>query len=224
MYNNISTAYRYMARRGPKTREVEFVDKAKKALLRAIELSTQEGLLDVWSAAQFNLGGMLAEQAQRAEPSRAAFLRIQSVAAFMSSSEAYPGTSFAVQLADTQLSLGRVLLEQASQSIMKLKEMYLFRSINAIEAATEIFRKESHLEKWSQAQFHIGLAYYLHAEIAEPEIAVADLENAISCFESAVAGYHGAEKTEDMDRLQRVTKAAQDALDRLRAERTDQES
>jgi hypothetical protein len=201
LYNNISAAWSLKSRRSSQDNRSLYKENAKKALLRAIELSTGENQVDVWSAAQHNLGMDLAEAAAAADPQGAQFLRVQSIAAFNASLEAFPQTALGLQSANTHLALGRVLLECARSSKSGVREAYLVRSIGAYEAAAYMLDKEASLGAWSHAQFSIGLAFFLHAEIAEPNVAAADLENALSCFDAAEPGYRSLNEQRDLKRL-----------------------
>ena len=214
-YNNISSAYRYNALRSGKNRRNDLTAKAKQALRRTIELSADSGVLDVWAGAQHNLGGMLAEAANEAEESEAKFLRVQAVAAFQSSVEAYPETAFSAHLARTKLCLGRVFLEQAGTSNDRLKEIYLIRAIGEYESATQIFSKETHLHDWSESQFCIGLAFYMHAAIADSKLAVDDLKKAILYFDAAKPGYEATAPEKDLKKLKSVRKKANTWLKEL---------
>jgi hypothetical protein len=186
IYNNLSIAYG----RKHKAGESRFAEKEIQALFRAIELGGSEGNIEVWSNAQTNLGKALAQRAAiTPEPHQAAFLRIQAVAAFQASLEAYPGTAFTLQAAETALALGRVELELAMSYPPDLKEPYLIRSIESNEAAMRILGQEDHLQRWSQAQFCTGLAFLLHAEISQPEVAAEALQRATSYFDAAIPGY-----------------------------------
>jgi transcriptional regulator with XRE-family HTH domain len=206
IYNNLSIAYRRKGTRGVREKK-QFIKKERQALFRAIELSGLEGNIEVWSNAQANLGYSLAEQADiTAEPHQAAFLRTQAMAAFQASLETYPDSAFSLPAAETALALGRVQLDLARSSTPSLKEAYLARSIESNEAATRILGKENYLQKWSQAQFCIGLAFFLHAEISEHDAAVEDLQRATSYFDAAVPGYQTSGMENDLKKL----KAARD--------------
>ena len=182
-----------------------------------MELSTQESNIDVWATALHNLGGMLAEEAERCEGEASTFLRIQAIAAFVSSLEVCLESAFNLQLAETQLALGRVLLDHSRHANNRFQEVYLFRSIAASESAAHIFTKEAHCEKWAEAQFHIGLALFVHAATADPEIEVSDLENARSHFNSAVIGYQTPERKGDLRKLNEVRRAVTARLKSLKA-------
>jgi transcriptional regulator with XRE-family HTH domain len=217
VYNNISIAYRHRAWLAGDDDKNAFLQKAKQAVIRAIDLSAQEGIVDIWSAAQHNLGGMLAEAAAVAdEPKKATFLRIQAVAAFHASAEAYPEIVFNMHLARTQSAIGRVLLEQAKSSNARLREIYLIRSIGAYELVTQILKEDAHLQQWSEAQYCIGLAFFLHAEISEPKLAASDLEKALSYFAAALPGYQSSELKADLKKLKAAQKRTRALLKNIR--------
>jgi tetratricopeptide (TPR) repeat protein len=220
LYNNISSAYRNLSRRSGEAVGGDISKKSKDAVLRAIEWSTREGQIDVWAAAQHNLGGILAEEAADTKGPGALFLRIQSISAFGASLEVFPHTAFSLQMAETQLAMGRVLLDHAGHSAPELREAYLMRSIAASEVAADIFGKDSNPSKWSETQFHIGLAFFLHAEIAETEIEFGDLERALSYFHEAEAGYRSPGQEKDFRKLRRAQKATKARLKALRAAAT----
>ena len=140
IYNNISSAYRYKSRRAGEAFDGHLAKRAKATVLRAVELSTQESNIDVWATALHNLGGMLAEEAERCEGEASTFLRIQAIAAFVSSLEVCLESAFNLQLAETQLALGRVLLDHSRHANNRFQEVYLFRSI----AASRISRAHLH--------------------------------------------------------------------------------
>jgi hypothetical protein len=216
LYNNIYAAYSFKSYRTGEKRSGPFMTRAKKALLRAIELSATEGQIDVWAAAQYNLGGMLAGEAADADEESAQFLRIQSVSAFNAAMEAYPNTGFSLHVANTQLALGRVLLEIAKSSSPQFRELYLIRTIGANEAASMNFDKESHLQNWSYAQFCIGLAFFLHAEISDAKLAIEDLEKALTYFDAALPGHEVPGKEDDLKRLSSAQREARLRLKNLR--------
>jgi transcriptional regulator with XRE-family HTH domain len=216
IYNNISSAHRNKARRSNSRLAEAHGRKAKDALLRAIELSVKEKQMEVWSIAQYNLGGMLAEEAEKSDPETAKFLRIQSIAAFLASLEMYLETALNMQLAQTQSALGRVLLEHATTCHDELKEVYLFRSIAASEIASKIFGENENPMHWSDAQFHIGLAFIVHAEISEPEVEAQDLEKAVSYFDSAIPGYEAAGPKEDLKKLKEFRERTVKQLKKIR--------
>jgi transcriptional regulator with XRE-family HTH domain len=216
VYNNISIAYRYSARRTEGENKAVHLRKAKQAVVRAIDLSAQEGIIDIWSAAQYNLGGMLAEAAATTdEPKKATFLRIQAIAAFHASAEAYPEIAFNTHLAQTQLALGRVLLDLAHSSDDRIMEVYLIRSISAYEMAARIFGKDTHLQEWSEAQYCIGLAFLLHSDISEQTLAEDDLKKALSYFAVALPGYRSLELKDDLKKLRALQRKAKTMLKNL---------
>lgn len=216
IFNNISLAYGKKTRRASDTARQDFAEKAKNALFRAIELASAEGDIEAWSAAQTNLGFALADEAAIVDPQPAAFLRIQAIAAFQASLEAYPKTAFDLQTAHTLMALGRILLELAQRSNPATKEAYLGRSIEVNEGAIHILSKEDHPEQWSHARFCIGLAFYLHAEISSTEVAIADCEAAISHFDAANPAYRAAGMEKDLEKLLAADKETKARLLALR--------
>jgi transcriptional regulator with XRE-family HTH domain len=227
MHNNISAAYIYKSRRCSDDQRQALKSKAKKALERAIELSAAEGQLDVWSAAHFNLGKLLAEAASDKDLSEKApeidheaaiFLKVQSIAALNASAEGFAASGFSLQFAGAQLSLGRALLDYALLSATTTKEIYLARSIGAHEMALQVFDRDSHTESWSTAQHCIGLACFFHAQIADGEQAANDLEMAITYFDSALSGFQTLRSNEDLEELARFKNDAAGMLGKLRNE------
>lgn len=216
LYNNISTAWRVKEHRSKEKNKEQFRTNAKRALLRALELSAAEGQIDVWSGVQYNLGATLAEAAARSDPGDAQFLRIQSIAAFNASLEAYPQTVLNLQMARTHLALGHVLLETAKTSPSGIREAYLVRTIGEYEAAAHILDKDTDLTSWSNAKFGVGVAFFLHAEISEPEGAIADLENALKCFDEAEPGVISANEPQAQKRLEAARAETKTRLDKLR--------
>lgn len=216
LYNNIYAAWNLKSQRSMRDNRGPYKEKAKKALIRAVELSAMEGEVNVWSAAQHNLGATLAEAAAQAGDQDAKFLLIQSLAAFSASLEAYPQTAFSLQMANTQFAFGRVLLECAKLFGSKIREAYLVRSIGAYEATAYTLDKDTNVEAWSHAQFGIGLAFFLHAEISEPELASTDLENALSCFDAAEPGYQSLKEKQDLKKLRAARAETEVRLKKLR--------
>jgi hypothetical protein len=216
LQNSLSTAYSRLSHSSNENSQGEFAGKAKKALLRAIQLSAQEGQIDLWSACQYNLGATLAESAQEIateDPASARFLRVQSIAAFGSSLEAYPETLLHPHTRRTQMSLGRVLLDQARFTTDSRREIYLTRSIHAYEVALAISDDDG--VHTSHAQFSIGLAFFLHAEIAEKEIAISELEKALVYYEAALPGYRIDGREDDLKNLESAKTATKNRLKSL---------
>jgi tetratricopeptide (TPR) repeat protein len=162
LQSSLSAAYSGLSSSNVESSRGEFAEKAKKALRRAIELSAQEGQIDLWANCQYNLGAALAESAQEietADPALARFLRIQSIAAFNASLEAYPETLLHPHTRRTQMSIGRILLDQARFTADGRREIYLSRSIHAHEVALAMSDDDD--VHTSDAKFHIGLAFFL---------------------------------------------------------------
>ncbi len=99
-------------------------------------------------------------------------------------------------------------MEQARACDDRLKEIYLIRAIGEYEAATQIFSKETHLHDWSDSQYCIGLAFFMHAAIAESKVAIDDLKKAISYFDAAEPGYESIGPQKDFKKLISVRKRA----------------
>jgi tetratricopeptide (TPR) repeat protein len=216
LQNSLSTAWTRMSRSNNENIQGEFAGKAKKALRRAIELSAQEGQIDVWSSCQYNLGAELAETAHdvaRTDPALACFLRVQSISAFSASLEAYPETLHHPHARNTQMSLGRLFLDQARFMTDRRRELYLTRSIHAHEVALAMSNDDD--VHTSDAQFHIGLAFFLHAEIAEKETAISDLEKALEYYEAALPGYPVDSRKDDLKKLESAKTVAKARLKKL---------
>jgi tetratricopeptide (TPR) repeat protein len=158
---------------------------------------------------------MLAEAATAAPPQKAYFLRIQAIAAFGAAMEAYPKTTFSLQLARAQFLLGRVCLDQATASDERMQEVYLLRSIGAYEASSLNFDKDSHLDEWSECHFCIGLAFLIHSETSDKDVAIDDLQKAINQFEVALPGFQ-AINSENLKKLEKARQRAIETLDKLR--------
>jgi len=215
IFNNISSAYQFKASRSGERGDGPLARNAKQAAIRAIEISAQEGMIDEWATAQINLGAMLAEAATAAPPQKAYFLRIQAIAAFGAAMEAYPKTTFSLQLARAQFLLGRVCLDQATASDERMQEVYLLRSIGAYEASSLNFDKDSHLDEWSECHFCIGLAFLIHSETSDKDVAIDDLQKAINQFEVALPGFQ-AINSENLKKLEKARQRAIETLDKLR--------
>jgi hypothetical protein len=67
----------------------------------------------------------------------------------------------------------------------------------------------------SDAQFSIGLAFFLHAEIAEKEAAISDLEKALECYEAALPGYRIDGRKEKLKKLESARTETKARLKRL---------
>ena len=183
LQSSLSTAYSRLARSINGNGREDLERKADKALQRAIELSAEQGQIDLWSACQYNLGAALAARAQRieeADPTSARFLRVRSIAAFNASLEAYPETLLHPHTRQTQMALGQVLLEQAHLTTDGRMEIYLTRSIHAHEVVLAMSSEDDALT--SDANFCIGLAFSLHAGITEKETAISDLQMALKYY------------------------------------------
>jgi hypothetical protein len=67
----------------------------------------------------------------------------------------------------------------------------------------------------SDAQFGIGLAFFLHAEIAEKETAISDLEKALAYYETALPGYRIDGRKDDLKKLESAKTETKTRLKRL---------
>lgn len=225
LFNSIFAAYSeksIRAKEGGDNNQLS--TKAMKALLRAIELSAQTGQLDVWGNCQFNLGSELAARArskQAEDMEFASFLRIQAIAAFNASLEAYPQTLLTPQIARTQLALGNALLDQARSCAKTLREVYLIRSIGAFQVGSAVYAEDS--VEWSYAQFSIGLAFFLHAEVSGREMAIDDLTRALEFFDVALPGYKSPELEHDLKKLRAAQKEAKTRLHALQAAKREED-
>lgn len=160
LQSSLSAAYSRLAHSNSENSRDELKENADRALQRAIKLSAEQGQIDLWSSCQYNLGAMLAERARSVEqdnPTSARFLRIQSIAAFGASLEAYPETLLYPHTRRTQMALGRILLEQASTTTDSRMEIYLTRSIHAHEVALAMSGDDD--ADTFDAQFCIGFAF-----------------------------------------------------------------
>lgn len=218
LQNSLSAAYTRLSRCDGEINREHLAAKAEKSLRRAIELSSRHCQVDVWSACQYNLGNALAESAYRTEnvdPVGARFLRVQSITAFMASLEAHPETLLHPHTRRTQLSLGRVLLDQAKFTKDHRRAIYLTRSIHANEAVLAMATDND--SSSSDANFYIGLAFFLHAEMAEKEVAISDLEMAAKYYEDALPGYRANNKSDELRKLDAAKIAAASRLRELQA-------
>ena len=216
LQSNISSAYSHLSRSSNEESSGENAEKAKRALRRAIELSAQEGQIDLWSSCQYNLGYELAESAQELEatnPKLARFHRIQSIAAFKSSLEAYPETLLHPHTRRIQMALGRILLDQAKFTTDRRREIYLTRSIQAYEIALSMMDDDAYA---SDAKYSIGLAFLLHSEIADKETAISDLEHALEFYEAALPGYRTHGRKDQIKKLEAARKKTKSKLKEFR--------
>jgi len=218
LQSSISAAYSKLARSGRDENREEHERKAEKALHRAIELSAEHGQIDLWAACQYNLGSELAAKAQQIEQDdspAARFFRIRSIAAFNASLEAYPETLLHPHTRRTQMALGRILLEQAGFTADSRREIYLTRSIHAHEVVLAMSSDEA--PDTFDAQFYIGLAFFLHAETANRNIAITDLEMALKYYDAALRGLKREDKRGNLSKLEAMRSKAEDRLNGLRA-------
>jgi hypothetical protein len=81
-----------------------------------------------------------------------------------------------------------------------------------------MFDKDINLAAWSHAQFGVGLAFFLHAEMAKQEIAEADLENALSCFDAAEPGFRSLKQHKNLKKLELARTETADRLKKLRTD------
>jgi tetratricopeptide (TPR) repeat protein len=222
LQSNLSAAYSRLSSLNDENSQGEFAEKAMRALRRAIELSAQEGQIDLWSACQYNLGAALAKSAQEmevADPILTRFLRVQSISAFNSSLESYPETLLHPHTRRTQMSLGLVLLDQARFTTDRRRAIYLNRSIHAHEAVLAMSDVDDTYT--SEAKFCIGLAFFLHAEIAEKKTAISDLEKALEYYEAALSDFQiGGQEAH----LKKIKSARKETEARLRKLQTSQET
>jgi tetratricopeptide (TPR) repeat protein/ribosome-binding protein aMBF1 (putative translation factor) len=190
IYNSLSSAYRFKAHRCPNEQSDEATDKAKRALLRAIELSSQQNQIHIWGAAQYNLGAMLAQESNRATPSeleRAMFLGTQAIASFLAAIESFPATGFATQMGDASLSLGKFLVEHSFRLPPEFGEAYLARAIHHLEVSMAIFARERFPRKWAEANFYLGATFLGHFQYLSDHAARSDLDSAKKFLSAALS-------------------------------------
>jgi hypothetical protein len=111
------------------------------------------------------------------------------------------------------MALGRILLEQARSTPDRRREIYLTRSIHAHEVALAMSENDDIHS--SDARLGIGLAFFLHAEIAEKEIAISDLEKALTYYEAALPGFRIGDRKDRLKRLESAKTETKARLERL---------
>jgi tetratricopeptide (TPR) repeat protein len=199
VFNNLAAACIERARRADGEEKKRYWQKAKEAAKRAIELSSEDHQIDIWSAAQMNLGHVLMQATSELNDERAKFLRIQAISAFNASLETFNESRFEAQMAHTQFLLGRAYLEHAlGATLVSIREIYLAQAIAAYQTALQIFAKNAQSPQWFDAHFYMGLCYFFHSEIADENIVVDDLRKALSLFEIALPGFQHPELTNNM--------------------------
>jgi len=143
---------------------------------------------EVWAAAKVNCGAVLAmrSQIETHDSESAEFLRIQSIAAYLSAIERYPSLWFPLNYAEAQVGLARILYEHARKSKRELMEFNLLRALASCEAACSVFTEELNPLRWAEIQIYIGSIFGSHAELDEIESTKTDLQEAKTRFESAL--------------------------------------
>ncbi len=181
----------------------------------AVVASEGQSDLEVWGVARFNIGALLAEQADAKDldANQRAFLRVRAMAEFNAAIETYPATAFPFRFAEAQRALGQVLFHHALTIVDNdLSEAYLFRALNAFEGAAEIIGRDRKPLDWAAIQMYVGAVFECHARFADVTVALGDMERAVARYEAAASVFtvvHAPDEKEACDR----------AIDNIRTQR-----
>jgi len=201
--------------------ESSILEEGLEAFRRAVAAAESGIGLDVWGAAQANLGRILARQAKRsADGAKAHFLRIQSAAAFMSAMEAHQFLSYVFHIAEIQKDLGDLFTEQAMGLRPDDAEVYLVRALNAYEAACRSFTVERNPEIWAQIQVGMARAVSFHSQLEGVETAVDDLEKALALLSGAQGCFEALNHAKEVAYCRDSAGLLRDALRKARTTRS----
>jgi tetratricopeptide (TPR) repeat protein len=188
LYNSLGALLRNAANMKADIPHVDIEAEGLSAFLKAASASEANSDLEVWGAARFNIGALLAERAtsEGLDPQESHFLRIRAIADLSAAIETYPATAFPFNFANAQYLLGQVLYRHAASiESDDLCEVYLFRAIQAFEAATNVFEKDVSPKTWASIQMYLGTVFGYHARFAKLSIGLEDIQRTIGYYEEA---------------------------------------
>lgn len=194
---------------------LDAIDRALEAFKKALQFSEQTHNLEVWGAAHFNIGNILAGKHDSAEITleQKYFLRISAIAEFSAAIESFSAFSYPFHYADAQLALGRVLFEHATcLRIKESVEAYLFRAVQSFEAGASVLNPETSPNLWAENRMLLAAVISRHAEIAEAETAISDLKHSIVLFEEAGEVYSKLQLREHERACKKAAKNARQNL------------
>jgi hypothetical protein len=167
------------------------VKRALKAFEAAIIDSESSFAVDVWSAAKGNAGECLSRLAAEPEidPIHSSFLKIRSIASYVSATEAFVENAITLQIAHLHLGLAKALLSYAKDLSDPLSEPYLFRSLRSLNIAALTFDKERHPEINAWISYTAASIFDHHAETDGATTVENDLLQAKGLFKEALEFY-----------------------------------
>ncbi|NMG38399.1 hypothetical protein GRZ55_03980 [Chelativorans sp. ZYF759] len=179
----------------------------------AIVSSERSNNPDVWGAANFNRGRLLAALAQQEDRniSERTFLFVQAVSAYQAAIETYPETLFPDRFAGAHFELGSTLFHFALIAPDYRTELYMFRSVQSFDIAGAIYA-HTHSWRWAECQLLSGslIARHAHLDTAlDPE---SDLNEAIRRYETAMEVYQQEKDAEQVQACARAIESAQRQL------------
>jgi hypothetical protein len=160
---------------------------AVKAIKESVAVSEKYGQLDAWAVAKSNLGALAAQRSRSADcpDEERAFHRVRAIAEYLSALEAFEFIFFPYKVAETQVALADVYIDQAERVLGTAKEVYLFRAVQMCEAAAGHYDPQHYPKHWAKTQMYLGLIFLLHSEIEGINCAVEDLNRALIFFQNA---------------------------------------
>jgi len=167
------------------------LDLALDAFSESLEVSEQYFDAETWGVTKANIGGILAEMADRGDFKgyREHFLRIRAISEYHAAVETIHVAAFPFRAADIHNSLAGVLIKHAMAVGEPLAEMYLFRAMQSYEIVARVYSREDHPMRWAQANERIGSIFAQHAALPGVTTAEADIAKATEFLQAAAAAF-----------------------------------
>jgi transcriptional regulator with XRE-family HTH domain len=167
----------------------EALSQALDAFRETVEISELYSDAENWGAAKANIGGALAEMANRhdLEVPQRNFLRIRAISEFGSAIETTSIVSYPLRAAALHEMLAQVLVDHAVALNDEFGEVYLARAIHSYEISGSVFTRELHPLKWARLQERIGSIFAHHSRMPNVTSVNDDTAKAIMHLEEAAS-------------------------------------
>lgn len=186
------------------------LDLALDAFSESIEVSEEHFDAETWGVTKANIGGVLAEMADRKdlEGYQEHFLRIRAISDYHAAVETLPVAAFPFRAAEIHTSLAKVLVKHALAVGQPLSELYLFRAIQSYETVARVYTRQTHPMRWAQVNERIGSIFAQHAVLPGVESIEMDVAKASEYLQEAAATFEEleahAEATSCREKIERV--------------------
>ncbi|MBL4768279.1 MAG: hypothetical protein JKY94_11270 [Rhodobacteraceae bacterium] len=170
------------------SREAETYCRAEAEYEEALAAAGRSNDQEIWGTAHLNLARLYSEKAKKneTEGDETQFLRIRSISSFSAAIETYPEVQFPVPFAEAHSGMAEVLFEHGLHAEDQLFELYFMRAFHSYTQAAEIYTEENHPQRWARIQCRLGSVLGNHARRADTDVAMHDIEKAISLFEEGM--------------------------------------